>query len=609
MNIDWEKVIEAIPAKTGVYVMKDASGKAIYIGKAVNLRARVRSYFRETGDNRPSIQFLRNRLADIEFILTDSEKEALILENNLIKQLRPKYNIRFRDDKDYLCARLTTGEKFPRLITLRRPKPGSEPTFGPYSSAMELHETIRLLRKAFPLRTCSPTVFRNRARPCLNYQMGKCLGPCSNPVDEKEYNAMIEAIRMILSGKGAALIAELQDKMRRASEELSFENAAMYRDQIQAVEATIERQKMFRAGKGVGQDIIGTARKGDRVTASRMKVREGKVVCVDNFHFNAHGRDDEDIMDEFLRRLYGNDEDIPPEILVPVESESFAIITEWLSDRAGTRVNIRTPKRGEGLAMIELAGKNAEEAAESRIRREFDPDAVLNQLAQALGLRSSPHRIEGMDISNISGKLAVGSLVVFTDAVPDKSRYRRYRIRNTDEPNDYEMMREIISRRIKRGVEEKDLPDLILIDGGKGQLNIASKVLRELAAPKISLAAIAKDRRRRGMDRIFVPGRKNHVPMPQQALHLLQRVRDEAHRFAVHYHRNLRSGEGVGSELTRIPGIGPKKRNALLKHFGSLKRIKEASLEDLSKVKGITSMDVEKIYGSYHTKPEPGSIS
>ncbi len=595
MGKDREKLIASIPPKTGVYLMKDSSGKVIYIGKALNLRSRVRSYFRETGDDRSSIPFLRNRLTDIDFILTDSEKEALILENNLIKQHKPKYNIRLRDDKDYLCLRLTTKEKYPRLITLRRPKSGSEPTFGPYSSASELKETLRILRKAFPLRTCSPAVFRSRNRPCLNYQLGRCLAPCTLPVSEAEYNSIVNEVRMILSGRAESLLDDLREKMGYAAEDLRFEDAAIYRDRIGAVAATIERQKMFRTG-GPARDVIGTARKADRVAAARMRIREGKVVSVDNFFFNAHGKNDKDVLDEFLSRLYGGDGETPREISIPVAMKSSAAIAEWLSEKSGSKVYIKVPKRGEGRAMIELAVKNAAEALESEFAREFDSNEILEQLGRRLELGAPPQHIEGIDISNISGKLAVGSLVVFIDAAPEKSRYRKYKITGMDEPNDYAMMKQVLERRVRRGIEEDNLPDLILIDGGKGQLNIAREVLRELDAPHVALASMAKDREGVGSDRVFIPGRKNPVSLPTQAFHLLQRVRDEAHRFAIEYHRRLRRKTTIASELTKIPGIGPSKRDALLKHFGSLKRVREASRQELLQVKGISRRESEAVY-------------
>jgi len=599
MGKDWEKVIASVPPKTGVYLMKDAAGKVIYIGKAINLRSRVRSYFRETGDSRPAAQFIRNRLDDIEFIITDSEKEALILENNLIKQHKPKYNIRLRDDKDYLCLRLTTDEKYPRLIKLRRPKPGNEPTFGPHSSATDLKQTLKILRKAFPLRTCSPTVFRSRRRPCLNYQLGRCLAPCSLDVDIKAYNAIVDEVRMILSGRAKPLLRELREKMKKAGEDLRFEKAAIYRDRITAVEATIERQKMFHAG-GPRRDVIGMARKGDRVAANRMRIREGKVVSVDNYFFAARGKDDEDILDEFLSRLYGGESEAPREISLPIELKSADAIEDWLSEKYGSKVYIKVPRRGEGKAMVELAGKNATEALESELTREFDSEKVLEQLARSLGLGAAPQHIEGIDISNISGKLAVGSLVVFIDAEPEKSQYRRYKIKGMDEPDDYSMMRQVVERRIKRGIEENNLPDLILLDGGKGQLNMARAALRELEAPPIPLAAIAKGRDSYGSDRVFIPGRKNPVRLPTHAMLLLQRVRDEAHRFAIDYHRSLRRKYTIASELTDIEGIGPAKRDALLKHFGSVKRVKEAGYKKFADVKGISVREAETVYNHFH---------
>ncbi len=599
MKQDMEKLMASIPAKTGVYLMKDSGGRVIYVGKAVNLRARVRSYFRETGDTRPAIRFLRNRIDDVEFILTDSAKEAVILENNLIKQHRPKYNIRLRDDKDYLCLRLTTREKFPRLIKLRRPKPTGEPTFGPYSSATELKETLSLLNKAFPLRTCSPKSFRQRKRPCLNHQIGRCLAPCSGDVNPEEYNELVDQVRMILSGKGRPLLDEIRQRMKEASENMDFEEAALYRDRLQAVQDTLERQKMSRTG-GPDRDIIGLHRDGERVTAVRMGMREGKVLNSESYFFNAPGRGEGEVLEEFILRLYDEETEFPREILIGSESEEPAALEEWLSEKAGHKVQIRAPKIGEGRAMLELAAKNAAETARSRLAREFDPEKAPAQLAQRLGLPNSPERIEGVDISNISGKQAVGSVVAFTDATPDKSRYRRYKIRELDEPDDYAMLKQVLERRVSRGIEENDLPDLILVDGGKGQLNAVRRALSELEAPPISVVSIAKNREGGGGDRVFVPGRKNPVKLPAPALNLLQRVRDEAHRFAVAYHRNLLLKSTIASELTQIPGIGPAKRDALLRHFGSLKKVKEAAPDELREADKITRKDAEAIYNFFH---------
>ena len=599
MNKDWGKIISSIPAGTGVYLMKDSSGKVLYVGKALNLRSRVQSYFRETTDTRPAVRFLRNRLDDIDFILTDSEKEALILENNLIKEHHPRYNISLRDDKDYLCLRLTTREKYPRLITLRRPRPSAEPTFGPYSSALELRKTIKLLHKAYPLRTCAPSVFRSRKRPCLNYEMGRCLGPCSLPVDVDMYNGMIHQIRMILGGKMEGLLEELRECMKTASGELRYEDAAKYRDRIQAVEVTLEKQKMNRVAKAQ-RDAVNMARKAGRVAAARIRVRDGKVIGVDTFHFNAHERSEGEILDEFIRRLYADMDDVPGEILVPFRPDESEAVEEWFSEKTSRRVHIKAPARGEGAALVELALKNAKQSIETELIRTFDPERVLKRLEKNMGLSKTPNRIEGIDISNISGKLAVGSLVRFTDAAPDKAAYRKYRIKGLDEPDDYAMMRQVLERRIKRGIDEDDLPDLILVDGGKGQLNILREVLKELNAPPIDVAGIAKGRDKRVGDRVFIPGRKNHVPLPPDAMNLLQQVRDEAHRFAIEYHRRLRKKYAVASELTNINGIGPSKSKALLKNFGSLKRVREAGVDQLGDVKGISMGEAEAVYDYLH---------
>lgn len=627
MEKNWENFLENLPAGTGVYLMKDAGGKVIYVGKAVNLRNRVKSYFREGTDTRPGVVFLMKRVADIQVILTDTEKESLILENNLIKEHRPRYNFRLRDDKDFFSLRLATREKYPRLIMVRRPDNSDEPTFGPYASSTELRQTLKLIMDIFPLRTCKPAEFRKRTRPCLNHQMGRCLGACVGLVSEEVYGAMVENIKRFLKGHTEEVVADLELRMKEASEAMDYEMAARYRDQIRAIRTTVERQKMLKHG-GADRDVIGFARKGDRTVAVRMRFREGKLVGTSSFDIKTPGRADAEVSSELIRRLYAEAAIIPAEIFVTPEPEDCLAISEWLSEKKGGRITIRGPQRGEGRELAELAEKNAREALEATVRREFDPDIVLQELMRRLDLKSPPELIECVDISNIGGKQAVGSMVAFSGAMPDKSRYRRYKIRNIEGQDDYAMMYEVLERRLKRGIEERNLPDLILVDGGKGQLNIARQVIADLCrgrplclpvqgrgepqcSPRhsrplclpvqdIGLAAIAKNREGKSGDRIFIPGRKNHVPLSAPAMHLLARIRDEAHRFAITYHRGLRKRETLTSALLDIPGIGPKKRNTLLKHFGSLKRVSEATLEELEAAPGIAKKDAAEIVNFFN---------
>jgi len=602
MEKNWQNFLDGLPAGTGVYLMKDAGGKVIYVGKAVNLRNRVRSYFREGADSRPGVLFLMKRVADIEVILTDTEKEALILENNLIKEHRPRYNIRLRDDKDFFSLRLTSHEKFPRLVMLRRPDNSDEPTFGPYASSTELRQTLNLIRDIFPLRACKPGEFRSRTRPCLNHQMGRCLGACVGLVSGESYWAMVENIKRFLRGRTDEVIADLERRMQEASEATEYEMAAWYRDQIAAIQNTVERQKMLKHG-GIDRDVIGFARKGDRTAAVRMRFREGKLVGSAAFDLKTPGRDDAEVSGELIRRLYAENAIIPDEIMVSPEPEDRAIIEEWLSEKKGGRITVRSPRRGEGRELTELAEKNAAEAMEKTVKREFDSNAVLQEMMTRMNLKKAPELIECFDISNIGGKQAVGSMAAFSGAAPDKSRYRRYKIRGVEGQDDYAMMYEVLDRRLKRGIERGDLPDLILVDGGKGQLNIARHAVADicrggpgcLPVKGIGLAAIAKNREGKGGDRIFIPGRKNHVPLSAPAMHLLGRIRDEAHRFAITYHRGLRKRETLTSALLGIPGIGPKKRNALLRHFGSMKRVSEATIAELEAAPGIGKKDAAEI--------------
>lgn len=591
----WENVLANLPTGSGVYLMKDSVGKVIYVGKGVNLRSRVRSYFREGADTRPGVAVLMKHLADIEVILTDTEKEAILLENSLIKKHRPKYNVHFRDDKDFLSLRITTKEKFPRLVTLRRPDNSSEPTFGPYSSAHELRQTIKIIRGIFPIRTCKPSEFRRRTRPCINYQLRKCLAPCVGLVSEDEYADMIINVKRFFSGRIEEILADLKDKMKKASDALEYESAARYRDQIRAVEYTLEKQKVIKHG-GVDKDVIALERKDGQGVACRMRFFEGKLSSAHSYAVKIPGRTDAEAAGEIIKGLYANDPIPPSEILMNIEPDEKNAIEEWLSEKRNGKVIIRTPLKGESRKLIEMAEKNAKEALERSLKNEQDREAVFKELAAKLKMGEKPSRIECVDISNISGKYAVGSLVVFENGMPEKSKYRRYKIKTSEEtPNDYAMMKEVLERRLKRGMENKELPDLLLVDGGKGQLNIAQAVIKELGICSLPLAAIAKEKESKSGDKIYIPTRKNPVGLSPHAINLLSAVRDEAHRFAISYHWKLRKRNTFSSILLQIPGIGVRKSKALLKKFGGVEEIAKASLEELRFTEGINENNALQI--------------
>lgn len=591
MEKDWESVLAGLPTASGVYLMKDSAGKVIYVGKAVNLRSRVRSYFRDGADARPGVAVLMKHLADIEVIITDTEKEAILLENSLIKKHRPKYNIHFRDDKDFLSLRITTKEKFPRLVTLRRPDNSGEPTFGPYSSAHELRQTIKIIRGIFPIRTCKPSEFRRRTRPCINYQLKKCLAPCVGLVSEEEYAGMIANVKRFFSGKIDEILADLKEKMKKASDALEYESAARYRDQIRAVEYTLERQKVVKYG-GVDKDVVAFERNSEQGVACRIRFSDGKLSSASSYFVKIPGRTDAEAVGEIIKGLYANDPIPPSEILINIEPDEKIAIEEWLSEKRNGKVVIRTPLKGESRQLIEMAEKNAREALERSLKHELDREAIFEELATKLKIAKEPTRIECVDISNLGGKFSVGSLVVFENGVAEKSKYRRYKIKTLEEtPNDYLMMKEVLERRLKRGMESNDLPDLLLLDGGKGQLNIARKVLAELGIPHIAIAGIAKEREGKSNDKIYIPARKNPVTLSPQAINLLSAIRDEAHRFAISYHRNLRKKNAFSSSLLQIPGIGARKSKALLKKFGSVERIAKASPQELCATEGITEKD------------------
>ena len=592
--------IKNFPREPGVYLMKNRSGRVIYVGKANNLKNRVNSYFRQSGDTRYFTRFLVSKLDDIDFIVTDTEKEALILENNLIKRYKPRYNVRFKDDKTYVSLRLGIRDKYPRLTIVRRPLRDGALYFGPYSSSQSVRKTIRTIHTIFPICTCKERVFRNRERPCFYYQIQRCMAPCINGmVTESEYKRVVDEVILFLQGKNEELLRDLKKEMKKKSDSLRFEEAGRIYNKIKAIEATLEAQKIT-SYQFTNQDIFGYFREGERLAIQRLYVRDGRLEGGKGDLFSGQILPDEEILSSYIHQYYSSEKFIPKEILLPIEITNIDLLSELLSEKKEERIQILCPKRGKKRDMVLLANKNAKiflEKAKEKIERK---DELLRELQKRLSLKNLPRVIEAFDISNISGKSAVGSMVTFRDGVADKDHYRRYSIKWIKGSDDYGMMREVLLRRYKKALKDKGFPDLILIDGGKGQLNVTSSVLKELEIEEPDIISMAKGEDKR--DDLYKPNRKNPIRLKGPLLFLLQRIRDEAHRFAITYHKKKRRKETFGSLLDSVPGIGIKKKRSLLSHFGSLKKIKEASLKELINVKGISKRDAETLFQFLHNK-------
>lgn len=608
-----EVKLATLPVSPGVYLFKDGNGEVIYVGKAKSLRARVRQYVRG-GDGRVQIPFLLAQLTDVEVLVTTSEKEALLLEETLIKQYRPRYNIRLKDDKSYWHVKVTVQDQWPRLFLTRQVVKDGSKYLGPFHSSTAVQETLEIVRKVFPLRTCSDTVFRNRTRPCLEYQIKRCLGPCTLPVEAEEYQRQLKGALLLFEGKNTELAEQLTARMHEAAEALRFEDAARLRDQVRALTQTGEKQRVA-LPLGNDQDIFALYREGGFVEVQVLFVRAGKLVGNQEYSFDDNEFPDEEVLAELLSQFYQGDRFVPDEVLLPLVLEDAAAREELLAERKGKKVTVLCPQRGDKTRLVAMAQENARQSFIEKRRNVEQKEKTLDSLRRALHLRNAPKRIECFDISNIQGNLAVGSMVVFDEGEADKNRYRRFRIKTVEGADDFAMMYEVLTRRYRRALEEHDLPDLLMVDGGKGQLGVAVEVFRELGITEVDLVGLAKMRTEQdpfaeevehSAERVFLPGRKNPVVLKPNstALFLLQRVRDEAHRFAITYHRLLRAKERLGSPLDTVPGVGPTRRKALLRHFGSLKRVREASAEELTQVSGITPTIAKAIQEQLNTGNE-----
>ena len=615
MNAALLEKLDRLPASPGCYLMKDAAGKILYIGKAVSLRARVRSYFNRSGDTRAFIPLLDDLLADIEVVLTSNEKEALILENTLIKKHKPRFNVMLRDDKNFISLRLDGHQDYPRLEVVRRARDDGAWYFGPYSSAASIRETLRVVNRHFQLRTCSDAEFRARTRPCLEHMIGRCPAPCVYDVPKEAYQRSVQEVRLFLAGKGSELADELAARMRTAATAERFEEAARVRDQLRAVERSLERQRVVQ-DDSVERDIFGVHRAGPHLTIALMLMRQGRLSDSKAFHFSRQEFPTEELLSNFLGLYYDGGASIPREVLLPLAFEGIGALGEWLSEKAGRNVSLLVPQRGEKLRGVEMASANAEQAAKAEIARGDDLADTLARLERRLSLQKPPRVVECYDISNFQGTESVGSCVCFVDGRPDKSRYRRYRIRTVEGQDDFAMLYEVLTRRLRSGVEKGNLPDLLVIDGGKGQLNVAIAAMRDLGVTGLDVISLAKSRVvdepdtaglaevadsdggvQHSPERVFIPGVKDPIVLKQNTseIFLLQRLRDEAHRFAITYHRKLRDRRTLRSALEEIAGVGPSRRRALLRRFGSVKGVREATLEDLISVPGISLPLAERI--------------
>lgn len=581
-----EELWKDLPKSPGVYIMKNKKGAILYIGKAKDLRARVRSYFDPAHDTRYRIRFLVPKIDKVDFVVTDTEKEALILENTLIKKHKPRYNVLLRDDKTYISLRIDPRESFPRLNFVRKVARDGALYFGPYTSAHAARDTYRSIHQLFPLRSCSDSVFRTRRRPCLQYQINRCAAPCVGLISKEEYKSIVKQVIMFLEGRSSELIKVLEERMKEEAEALRFEEAARLRDKIAHIRTTIERQKMVCHG-GEDEDVFALYREDHHAEIALMIIRGGALVERSNFSFSDAIQTDEDLLSSAIRQYYELGRYIPDAILVSHRLSDATLLEEYLSDLKGDRVQLKHPQKGEKKALVDLAIKNAMETLRLREDKQAEIARALEEIAHKFRLKEPPKRIECFDISDIMGQMAVGSMTVMIDGEIAKDNYRRYRIKSAGQADDYSMMREVLTRRLADKPERSPLPDLLIVDGGKGQLKVATEVLKEAGLLRIPAVGMAKARKATGKEeeRFYLPNRKNHITFPRNslALRLLMMLRNEAHRFAIEYHRKLRSKAQTKSILEEIPGIGSKRKKALLTHFGSLKKIKEASPEELQK--------------------------
>ena len=607
-----KETLAVLPKKPGVYLMKDEYGEIIYVGKAISLRNRVRSYFQSSKNHSSKVKRLVTKIVSIETIITDTELEALILECNLIKKYRPYYNVRLKDDKNYPYIKVTLYETYPRIFMTRRIVKDGSKYYGPFSDSGAVASTLRLMKKIFPIRQCTGNLDRvKNTRKCLNFHINQCLGPCTGDVDPKVYMEMVNEIILFLEGKRDDLARNVKKKMEKASEDLDFERAAMLRDQLHSLEKVIERQKII-SENDVDQDVIAIERDDKNACVQVFFIRGGRLLGKEHFMLDdSSGSDENELVSSFMKQYYSDIDYVPQEILLQSELDEINIVTNWLSSKRGSKVTINSPKKGDKKKLLDMVSENAKTILHQiemteKIKREKQ-DKSLEELRDNLGLNVLPKRIECYDISNIQGVEAVGSMVVFTNGLPDKKEYRKFKVKTVEGPNDFEMMKEVLTRRFLRAsggnMDPKfaKIPDLIIVDGGKGQLSSAKKALDSVGFGHLAIVGLAKEN-----EELFLPEQSNPIILGRssQGLFLVQRVRDEAHRFAITYHRELRGKRSIKSEIEDIPGIGKKRLLALMKTFKSLDAIKAAELFELEQVGGMTKPVAKQVFEYFHARED-----
>lgn len=600
-------ILATLPDKPGCYLMKDADGTIIYVGKAINLKNRVRSYFQQSSDHSYKTRQMVRKIRDIEWIVVASELEALILEMNLIKQHRPFYNVRLKDDKRYPYIKVHWADPFPKLTVTRNMVNDGSRYFGPYTSVWAVHQTLDILRKIFPYLTCAREITGTDERACLYYDIKLCSAPCIGAVNQDEYRQMIDDLCRFLEGRTDPIMDRLKEAMAKASESLDYEKAAIYRDQIQAIDRVVERQKII-SDERKDSDVIAMARSKGEACVQVFFIRSGKLIGREYFILEGtEAAENSEILEEFIKQFYSQAAYVPNKVMLPQEVEEARIIKEWLNTRrGGEKVQLTVPKRGQGKELVQMAAENARETLKSlEIRWKADKDRQHQALAEiqaVLGMPEAPNRIECYDISNTQGTASVGSMVVFEQGVPAKKNYRRFNIKSVSTPDDFASMREVLKRRFTRYIIERQekekpgykpdlafslLPDLLIVDGGKGQLRQAVEIIEELDLQgQFTLVGLAKQE-----EELFLPGKTDSVRLDDhsQGFYLIQRIRDEAHRFAITAHRNQRGKIGLASRLDAIPGVGPARRKELIRRFGSIDGILAASAEEISQIKGVST--------------------
>jgi excinuclease ABC subunit C len=598
-----EAILKRLPHRPGVYLMRDAGRNIIYVGKAINLHHRVRSYFQAPQKLTQKTQSLVSQIADIDFFVASSEKEALIMELNFIKQYRPHYNILLKDDKTFPYLKIDAREAFPRVYITRRYEQDGGRYFGPFSNSWSVKQTVRILKRIFPLRFCTKDLNGKTGRPCLEYHLGHCLAPCTGKVTKEEYAQVIKEVTLFLEGKRDNVIRELKEKMDRSSEAMEFESAARIRDQIQAMQEVIEGEKIAAVIRGE-EDVIAFVQDGDHAYVQVLFVRNNKLTGRESFMMQGTRQEEpQQIMTGFIKQYYSSNPQIPPLLLLQYAVDDEDVIKEWLKSKRVGAVGIEVPRRGVKKQLIDTAAENARQGLEQVKIKEITAgkslDTALAEIEAELKLKSPPERMEAYDISNIQGTSGVGSMVVFEKGKPKTAYYRRFKIKTVEGANDYAMLQEVLRRRFKRGTTAETStedtwairPDLVLIDGGKGQLNAALEAMAE-SDTVVPVIGLAKEN-----EEIFLPKRKLPVVLPKSSpgLQLLQRLRDEAHRFAISYHSSLHRKKTFTSVLDNIPGIGPRRKSALLRQFGTIQTIREASVEEIVAATGMTHTQAEKV--------------